>query len=269
MKKIYRDALIAMNIVPTKKNLESLSPKDIYKFNELTQKEKGDEEFDYFTINEPFGSTEKVFEFANIKDFDFDDWKFQKENQTTVSEKYENLYLPGHWFRALELNDFGKRRLTYGQLESANSFCLIQVIEKLEKKLDKKIPFIFAREYGVGMFSPIEGSEYCSMNPSEKRCGGKELEREVLEKRIRELQPDIEKDILLALKDYEGYTFRRVSDKPLYDHLDMFLIGGFEAAEKISFKTFFKDFNRLEQPFELLKKTIKLIYKKYKKEIFE
>lgn len=263
MKKIYIDSLIKMNIIPTQQNLDKLTIKQLYMFNELNQKKIGQEQYDYLTLNEFSADTKKVFEFNTLKDWDFDDWEFQKAHETTVSESYDRLYMPGIWFRALEKSYIsGKRQLTYGQLESARSYCYRKVIEKLENKLNKKIPFMFSKSYGESLFSNNNLNQY------EKRCGGKEVERKILEDKLRSLNHLIEEDILLMLKPYEGYAFREVSDRPIYDHLDYFIIGGFTAAEKISFKTFFKDFYDLEQPIEILKNLIKDVYKKYKKDIF-
>lgn len=268
MNKEYKNTLIAMDIVPTKKNFENLDVKQRYKFNEIIQKVYGEEAFDYLTLNEPGSDTKEAFEYKSLKEWDFEDWKFQKEHETIVPESYDYLYMPGIWFRALELNDFGKRKLTYGQLESARSFCFLKVLEKLDKKLDKEIPFLYSREYGVGMFSKIENSEYSLFNSGEKRCGGREKEREVLEKKVKGYHEQIEKDVLELLKPYDGYTFRKLSDQPIYDHLDYFIFGGFSAAENTSFKSFFKNFYSMQQPVELLNKIIKDVYKKYKEKIF-
>jgi hypothetical protein len=268
MNKKYRNALIKMDVVPTKQNLDKLTVKERYKLNEIVQKEYGKEEFDYLTLNEPGSDTNSAFEYKSLKEWDFEDWKFQKEHKTIVPESYDYLYMPGIWFRALEINDFGKRRLTYGQLESARSFCFLKVLEKLDKKLDKEIPFLYSREYGVGMFSKIENSEYSSLNIGQKRCGGREKEREILEKKLKKYHEQIEKDVLELLKPYDGYTFRKVSDQPIYDHLDYFIFGGFNAAENTGFKSFFTDFYSMQQPVELLDIIIKSIYKKYKIKIF-
>lgn len=268
MNKKYRNALIQMEIVPTKANLDKLDNKQRYKFNEILQKEYGDEKFDYFTLKEPGSDTKSAYEFSSLKEWDYEDWKFQKEHETIVPEVYEYLYMPGVWFRALELNDFGKRKLTYGQIESARSFCFLKILEKLDKKMNKEIPYLYSREYGVGMFSKIENSEYSLFNSGEKRCGGREVERYLLEKKIKEFHNQIEKDVLELLKPYDGYTFRKISNKPIFDHLDYFIFGGFTAAENTNFTTFFKDFYSMQQPVELLNKIIKDVYKKYKQEIF-
>lgn len=269
MKKKYRDSLIKMNIVPTQQNLDKLTKKQLYKFNEINQKKYGKEEFDYLTLNEPGSDTKSAFDFNTLKDLDFDDWEFQKAHNTTVSESYDRLYMPGVWFRALEKSSIsGKRKLTYGQLESARSYCYGKVVEKLEKKLDKLIPFMFSKQYGESLFSDADERGYSTLNIGEKRCGGKEKERKELENKLRSFHNLIEIDILKMLEPYDGYTFRQVSDKPIFDHLDYFIIGGFTAAGQISFKTFFKNFYDLEQPIEILDNLIKVVCKKYKKELF-
>jgi len=179
--------------------------------------------------------------------------------------------MPGDWFRALELSEFGKnkRKLVYGHLESAHSYIYTEVLEKLEEAIEKEYPYIYVRPYGVSMFEDIPNSKYSRMTDTEKRAAGKEKELEFAQKRLVSLWDSIDVDIEKHIKKYSGYTFRKYSDKPVHDHLDFFIIGGFEAANDISFKSFFKDFYKRIQPVEVLDKIIDILIKKYIKIILK
>lgn len=257
MEKLFKKALKNAKL-PLNTNVEELKGRDLFNFNKEYQLLIGNEEYDYLTIN-CFLDKETFFKSNTLKDFDYDDWKYQKEHGTLVRDEYDSLYLPGLFFRAMPFNMFNKRDLLYGQLESAQSYVTKNVIEKLENKLSKIYPFLYVTEYGKSIFN----DEY-----TEKRAGGFEKERSIIEEKIRNRERDIQSFVILELEKYSDYTFIDYSDKPKTDHLDIYIIGGFKAAEQINPKSFFKDFTKKQQPVELLEKEIKKIYKIFKKEIF-
>jgi len=249
-------------------NFDKLTEEQRYKYNSVRQKKIGNKKYDYFEITEP-GHSKKIMKFKNIKDWDYKEYKFQKKHHTAVRPVYDQLYMPGSWFRVLELNDFGKRELTYGSLESARSFLFQLVFEKLNDLIDLKYPYIHVRPYGTKMFEKTEDKRFSIMTSYETRACGFEKERKELEKKLFELYNEIDDTIVSMLKPYQGYTFRKYSDTPKYDMLDSFIIGGFEAAEDISFKTFLKDFTKRQQPVEYLERIGEQIYRKYKKRLLK
>ena len=249
-----------------KKNFDKLSEKEKYKFNAIRQKLKGKKKYDYFEITEP-GHSKDIFKFDNLKEWDFLNYEFQKKHGTLLRDTYDTLYMPGDWFRALELDSFGKRNLTYGQLESARSYILSSVIDKLQEVIDSIYPVIYIIPYGEKTFKPTKDKKAYTMTELETRSCGNEKVRDALMTKLISLTEKIEEDIIKRLKPYEGYTFRKYSEGPRHKMLDIFIIGGFEAAENISFKTFFKDFVERQQPVEYLDKIIDRIFKNYKREL--
>jgi len=288
-----KSILEKMGLKPSKKVLDKLKGKKLYKYNTHRQKITGKKKYDYFEITEIGHSDENIFKFKNLIKWDIKNYDFQeksreegtdeqikwqkKRGEEEISERYlakdyNKLYMPGDWFRALELTTFGrgdKRKLVYGHLESAQSYVYIQILENIQDEIDKVYPYIYARPYGVSMFEDIEGSKYSRMTDTEKRAAGKEKELEKVEKKLQSLWEKIEVDVELSIEDYSGYTFRKYSDKPLYDHLDFFIIGGLDAAENITFKTFFRDFYERIQPVEVLDIIIKELTEKYTKVILD
>jgi hypothetical protein len=235
-----------------------------YKLDEINykrQKRIGKKEFDYFTIHDHFDNGWDIFSMT-VKDWDFKDWQYQKDHETTVQETYENLYMPGIWFRAIELNDFNKRILIYGQLMSAQLFCENMINEKLGKRIDELIPVIYVRTYGKGIFSIETDDEgVSSLNIGEKRCGGRESESNELYKKLRAFQTEIIKDIQLKLKPYENFTFRIKGEG--FDTIEYFLFAGIKAAEEVRYEKFFNDFYEKLQPGELLENLCAEIVNKY------
>ena len=264
MSKIETKILKKMKV--KSKNFDDLSEKEKYKFNTIRQKKIGKKEYDYFEITEP-GGEDKIFKYKNLKEWDKENYEFQKKHKTMVRENYDELYMPGDWFRALELNDFGKRELTYGQLESARSYVTLNAYEKLSDYIEYLYPSIHVRKYGTKMFEPTEDKKYSQLTDFEIRSAENEEKRKLIEKKLREFSNNIEETAISLLKPYKKYTFRKYSNKPRHDMLDKFIIGGFEAAENISFKTFFHNFVENQQPVEYLDKLIEIIYRKYKRKL--
>ena len=155
----------------------------------------------------------------------------------------------------------------YGQLESARIYVSLNAYEKLEDYIDSIYPTIYIRKYGTKMFEPTENKKLYKMTDFELRSAGNEERRLQMTKKLQELYPEIEDMAIKLLKPYKGYTFRKYSKTPRYEMLDLFIIGGFEAAENISFKTFFLDFVERQQPVEYLDKLVEVIYRKFKKKL--
>lgn len=270
MKKEQIMILKKIGLKPSKKNLEKLDGENLYKYNTLMQKLKGKKEFDYFSIIEYGISSEDIFEkYKNIKEWDLENYLFQKEHETMVRDEYDSLYLSATLFRAIEKQEFSdNKELIYGNLESARSYIFEKIYRKLEKEIQNKYPYIYVQSYKEPTFKKIKGKKLYEMADTELRAGGKEKELSDIKKRLRELYNNIEDDIVFELNKFSGYTFKKYGKGSRFDRLDTFIVGGFEAAENISFKTFFNDFYLRLQPIELLKKPTKKILKKYKKILF-
>jgi len=269
MKKVYKNALKKIGLKQTKKVLNNLSDKDQYVFNKIVLKKKGKKEYDYFYLTEPGSVNKDIFKEKSLLTWDKKSWKFQVKHGLKENSYYR-LYMIGDWFRALELKSItkNKRTLIYGQIESVQSYVLQEVITKVEDFIDKKYPYLYVRPYGVPMFEKIKDKKGLSrMADADKRCGGFEVERTNMNRHFFKLIQEIKPFIDEETKHLGNYTFRKYSDKSLYDHLDFFLFGGKEAARTTSFKTFFKDFVDKQQPVELLNPIIKKVYKKLIKEL--
>jgi len=289
MDKLTIKILKKMNIKPTEKAFDKLTKKETYKYNVYRQKFIGKKAYEYFTLNEPGSILNKIFKFNNIKDWDEDNFHFQeKSRKEAIDEQrkwqkkrgekltkkykvknYTSLYMIGNWFRAIEKVEYSQRKsFLYGQIESASSYVFIEVLEKLEDIINTKYPSILAKPYGTAMFESIPNSKHSKLADYETRAAGKEKELLQAENILRNLHEKIENDVLDRIKPYSGYTFRKYSEGSKYDQLDNFIIGGFEAAKDISFKTFFHDFYKRRQPVEVLDNLIIELTEKYKTYLF-
>lgn len=264
--KVDKKILKKMNKKYTKNFFDKFTEKEKYIFNSYRQKIKYKKKYDYFCITE-LGKNKSIFKFNNLLEWDKENYVFQKENQTEVRDNYDCLYMSGDWFRALELNDFGKRNLVYGIIISVNSYLTEIVYDKLADYIDKKYPSIICRPYGVPLFENIPNSKYSKMNDSETRANGKEKELEKLKLKLRGFWREIENQVLLEVKSLEGCTFRKVTEGSIYDKSDYFIFGGIEAAKNTNPKTFFKDFYDKLQPIEILDQIANKVYSKFKKNL--
>lgn len=254
MNKVQKDCLKKLNI--TVKELQQGNP-NLDKYNECVQRKIGKKEYKYLTLN---GYRDLTDFSKSIKDVDFEDYLYQKENQTMVRENYDSLYLPEIWFRAIDKKfDFGKEELIYGSLISAREYGLNYVFNKLEKDIDKKYPFIYKRE----TLEKTEGG-FFSMSLTVK-AGGKEKERKELRDLLFTKRTEIEDEVLKVLEPLSGYTFKKYPKGK--EGTEFFIIGGFKAAENIFYKSFFDDFYEREESVDLLKKELKKVYKRFKKEL--
>jgi hypothetical protein len=263
------EAKILKKMKSKKKNFDKLSPKERYRFNTIRQKIVGKKEFDYFEITEP-GHGKKIFK-KTVKEWDYKEYSYQKKHGTWVRDKYDELYIPGLWFRAIEKQEIGKTSLLYGMLESARSYLLTKIHEDLADIIDRKYPNIHIRPYGQKMFQKVKENSICKncseMTDYEIRSAGNEKILKEKKHLLMNLSRDIENDCIKLLKPYRGMTFRKYSEGKPEDQLDLFIIGGFSAAENIEFKTFFKDFVEKQQPIEYLDKIARKLIIEYKKRL--
>jgi hypothetical protein len=272
--KDIKKILISMKKKPTKKSIDNLTEEELYIYNEHKLKYYGDlynlKKYDYFSFNEPGSEKTKIKKFKNLKEWDIKEWKFQKKYNPDLFKEYNKLYMIGSWFRiySKRLYFLKKKELIYGQLESATSFITNEVTEKLNDYLNKTIPNEYYTPFNKTMFEKKnKDDKFYTMSDSILRAGGKEKEYLYFRKLINECYYDIEKEVLNELKNYEGCTFRKLSDKKI--DLDFFLIGGITAAENITFKNFMFKFHEYEQPFGIIENIIEKMYLFFKNYIFE
>lgn len=279
-----------------KKFKKNLNGKDLYEYNKnyLLINEK--KEYSYLKITEPGRIEEKenifdkyvnILEFANVwKKFqlehhlnDMETFKIEhpeKYNDILKSYEENELYLHGEWLRYIEkeIMSKDKQTLKYACLISLESYMQDIVSNFFDKELNKKIPNGFFYEYGDTLFKKDteEDSKYFIMTDPDIRAAGKEKELEIIrniwnEKGVKKALKIIREEIL----PYKNMVFRKlkINNDKFEDHLQYDIIGGKEAAEQISFKTYLTDIYKLEQPFRIIKNLKKVIKKRVKKEVIK
>lgn len=272
-----------MGLKPKKKILNKLTEKQRYKYNTIRQKMEGKKKYDYIEITEPGSFNRPLHKYENIKEwdkrnFDFQEKWIKKENKRRrkwqiekgkqpdpVYEKkgYENLYINGDWFRLLKKRKYGKRQLIYGMLESAYMHILVRVSEELGELIDKEIPsLIIDASHEKDEKTGLTKVEF------ETRAAGREKELNELREKKRKLDEVLKVDVQNSIKDIGGYTFIK-EDSDKINGLDIYVIGGTDAAENMSFKTFVKDFEQREQPFKILDNKVEILVNKYSKLLFD
>jgi len=202
--------------------------------NYKRQLEVGKKEYDYFEI---LNSRKDIFKFKNLKEWDEDEYIYQKSVKTMVREKYDSLYIPPTFFRAIKDN-----KIYYGILKSAREYLLEETITMLMNKVDKKYPL---EERSIDDILSNLG------NNEEPKAFGKEKEREELRKNIMKNYLNIEEEIVENIDSLSDKTFKIVGGE-FMEGINTYIVGGFKAAESINFKTFFKDFENKEESFNLL-----------------
>jgi len=249
------------------KSFEELSVEEVYRYNSIAQKKRGLKIFDYFTFFEFGMENDIVMSHKHLLEWDKESYIFQKEHETMVRDNYDCLYMPGDFFRALPISEFSdgkKRELVYGMVISAQAYVFEKVINKLENVIDLRFPSFFGKPYGESMFKDIPGKKgYSTLDLSDKRSAGNEVHRKVLDTVLMAYRPLIEESIIKALKPYSGYTFRYIDDLPQNDNFVKFIIGGKKIAKKMTFRTFFIDFFKYQQPVGYLEQVIDKVFNEY------
>lgn len=280
LKKYQKKILKKMGLKQDYKTYDNLSPKQINRYNWFRQKMKGKKKYDYMEITEPGSFKRPIHKYKNLmewdkRNFDFQekwrkkDHKKMRQNNPELPKyekaRYTDLYMRGDWFRLLEKQTYGKRKLVYGSLESANSYVFSAILDRLEEEVSKEIPILIVqknreRDKKTGLIR-VE---------IETRTGGRDKELAELNKRREEAQEDIFEDVLEELKGMENWTFKKEEEPDRKDELNYhYIIGGIEAAREISFRNFLKEFEKREQPIGILDNIIEKLFKEYRKKIFD
>jgi len=200
-------------------------------------------------------------------EIDKKDWLYQYSHNTTVPE-YNILYLPDFMFEAYYKTKYSSlgREYVFGNITSARHYIQEKVEYKLNNYLDKRIPSI------LKVKSKKLKNDNFLMN-FERVANGLEEEYEIcfnylLHSLYHEIEEIFKEKYLNDIKDK---TFRHVQDPVIsFDSpITEFIIGDIEAAKKIKIKSFFQDFEKLEQPYGVIKEIIKKIYKELKPKLKE
>ena len=208
---------------------------------------------------------------STLLEFDYDEFEYQRlagtqmfSSEELMNKKaYHTLYLPDIYLEGYVKTKYDMfRRYVSGSIQSARFHILERVSERLTEYLDKKIPKLFQCIYEP---TPSGGS-ICHFD---NRYFGKKKEHENVAKFLRDLQGDIEKDIVENyLEDISLCVFKQEDQEPYaVEPHTIFIIGGVLAAENIVVKNFFEDFADLEESLQVLRNIEKTLYKKYKKRL--
>ena len=277
------------------KIFDDFDDKDKYKANEYILLNTQLKKYDYLMCTEigRINENENIFNYKNILEWDNEWWNFQKshtdyKNMKTKYQKkwwkhnfseYKNLYMNGDWFRWIEKKDWSSKEdkgyMIYGVLEGLHSHISLKISDLIDKRIDKEYPNMFYSNFREPMFKKIKNSKYFTMKKSSYRAGGFEKELKKLQTLKIENFYKIEEIISEKIKPYSSYTFTlweyhdyKNSEK-IWDGVKLMLVGGFEAAENISFKTFLDDFYEKEQPYGIVENLIEEIYSDIEKNIID
>ncbi|MBU1668789.1 hypothetical protein KKC13_10250 [bacterium] len=225
---------------------------------------------DRFTINE-YGSTNKdLATYKNLKQWDKEQYTYQKKHGQTHLDKTYKLYLFGDWCRLIE-----KKKLIYAEIFSVNSYISDNISEQLRKfeqglyPHTTKIKFIKNKKKSK---NPLTGKkEYFSTMKSKTKAYGREKELKAFRKfmmvfEYEILHPKIKKYVL---KNMKNRTYRIVNKKETFDNFHLFLFSDNEALENCSFDTFLRDFNKLRRDHKELKAIEKHFFQYAKQYLME
>jgi hypothetical protein len=210
---------------------------------------------DKFTLNEFGIRPPKLKRYKNIKQWDKEQYKYNKKHGQTHLDKSYKIYMFGDWCRLIE-----NKKLIYGELLSLSSYVFDEVSQKLSKFEDGLYPhsfdFKFIKEKKKRK-NPLTGKfEYFSTLETNTKAYGKEEELERFSKfktkfEYEILQPKIKKYIL---KNFKNRTYRIVQKKETFDNFHIFLFSDKDALKNCSFNNFLNDFNSLQRDDIELKK---------------
>lgn len=239
-----------------KENLwDVLSDYEKYRISLKIQKKVGFGD-DKFTLNEYSMQASELSKYKNLKEWDKEQYNYQKKHaQTHLDEKYK-LHMFGDWCRLIE-----NKKLVYGELFSLHSYIFNIVCEKLNEFEDELYPhktkFSFVKN---------KNNKYSTMKTKTKAYGKeKELKQFSSFKMKFEyeiLAPKIKKYIL---KNIKNTTYKIVNKKDTFDNFHLFLFTDNKALKNCRFESFLSDFNKLKRDDRELK-SIKKKFVKYAKD---
>ena len=232
-----------------------------YRVQQKHQKRVGFGE-DKFSITE-YGSThEDLSKYKNLKEWDREQYHYQKAHGQTHLDKKYKLYLFGDWCRLIE-----NKKLTYGEIYSLHGYIFDNVSEKIHRFKDGLYPhktkFKFVKNKNKTK-NPLTGKkEYYSTMKSSTKAYGKEKELEEFGKFMMSfeyeiLYPKIKKYVL---KNLNSRTYRIVQKKETFDNYHQFLFSDNKVLEHCRFESFLSDFNKFRRDERELKIVEKRFFK--------
>ena len=241
-----------------------LSNYEIYSINLELQKKIGFGH-DKFSFNE-FGAGYDISKYKHLKEWDKEQYTYQKKHgQTHLDDSYK-IYLFGDWCRFVE-----NKKLVYGMLLSLSSYIFEQVSEKLLKFESELYPHkvtTTSKKCKKKRINPLtkKKERFYTMDFTTKAYG-KEKELKELQKFIRKFEHEI---LYPKIKNYvanhiKNRTYRVIDKKDTFDNFHQFLFSDKEALENCTFENFLNDFNALKRDTKDLK-YIKKKFIKYAKE---
>jgi len=226
-----------------------LSDYEKYKISLKIQKKVG-YGADKFTLNEYAINPVDLSKYKNLKEWDKEQYIYQKKHGQTHLDKKYKIYMFGDWCRLIE-----NKKLIYGSLFSLSSYIFDNVCEELnrfeEGLYPHKTKFSFVKN---------KNDKYSTMKTKTKAYGKeKELKQFSSFKMKFEyeiLAPKIKKYIL---KNIENRTYRIVDKKETFDNFHLFLFSDKSALKNCRFDSFLSDFNKLKRD----DRELKVIEKKF------
>jgi len=245
-----------------------LSDYDRYSIQLAVQKKIGFGN-DKFSIEE-YGSISYLSKYKNLKEWDKEQYTYQKKHsQTNLDDKYK-IYLFGDWCRLIE-----DKKLIYGILLSVGGYIYEQVTDKLMKFENELYPHtldVKSQKESKKRINPLtKKKEYFYTMDFTTKAYGREKELEELQSFIKKfehetLYPKIKKYVAKHLKNR---TYRLVDKKETFDNYHQFLFTDQQALKNCTFENFLGDFNKLRRDNKELKDIEKKFVKYAKKYILE
>jgi len=245
-----------------------LSDYDRYTIQLKVQKEIGFGN-DKFSIEE-YGSSSDISKYKNLREWDKEQYTYQKKHgQTNLDDKYK-IYLFGDWCRLIE-----NKKLIYGILLSVGGYLYERVTDRLMKFENKLYPHtldVKSTKESKKRTNPLtKKKEYFYTMDFTTKAYGRENELEELKSFIRKfeheiLYPKIKKYVAKHLKNR---TYRVVDKKDTFDNFHQFLFTDQQALKNCTFENFLADFNELRRDNKDLKGIEKKFVKYSKKYILK
>jgi len=238
-----------------------LSEYERYRLQRKNQKRVGFGE-DKFSITEYGAMHKDLSKYKNLKQWDKEQYEYQKAHgQSHLDEKYK-LYLYGDWCRMIE-----NKKLIYGEIFSLHGYIFDRVTERLSKFEDGLYPhdtkFKFIKNKKKRKNAVTGKKERFYRMETTTKAYGKEEELEAFRKfRVRfeyeVLYPKIKKYVL---KHLTNRTYRIVHKKATFDNYHQFLFSDNKVLKQCHFESFLRDFNRFRRDEREIKAIEKRFYR--------
>ncbi|MBN2824665.1 MAG: hypothetical protein JXQ76_05030 [Campylobacterales bacterium] len=238
-----------------------LSEYERYRVQRKNQKRVGFGK-DKFTLNE-YGSMDRdLAKYRNLKQWDKEQYKYQKAHGQSHLDKSYKLYLFGDWCRLIENN-----KLIYGEIFSLHGYIFDRVAERLNRFEDGLYPHStklqFIKNKKKRKNAVTGKKEHFYRMETTTKAYGKEEELEAFQKFMSAfehgiLYPKIKKYVL---KHLTNRTYRIVQKKATFDNYHQFLFSDKKVLKECHFESFLDDFNRFRRDERELKAIEKQFYR--------